>query len=186
MRAAATTGWPNVAGYRDNKAYVYANWSASKPAPCRSLPQGNAVPASVPTQTEMSWNNERFAPPLRTFFTVDNGFKAQGIGSSTMAPGGIDVYMSAAIPGWRTSLLALSLIRGVVYRLPLATDGRSVMNPPVELFPTANRYRDIALNPDGTTFYLATGSRGPEPRYVGCASPARESREHFRVQVRGK
>jgi PQQ-dependent dehydrogenase (s-GDH family) len=164
-------GWPNVAGYRDNKSYVYANWSASKPAPCRSLPQGNAVPASVPTQSEMSWNNERFAPPLRTFFTVDNGFKAQGIGSSTMAPGGIDVYMSAAIPGWRTSLLALSLIRGVVYRLPLATDGRSVMNPPVELFPTANRYRDIALNPDGTTFYLATDPEGPNRDTSGAPRP---------------
>ena len=154
-------GWPNVAGYRDNKAYVYANWSASKPTPCQSLPPGNAVPASVPTQTEMSWNNERFAPPLRTFFTVDNGFKAQGIGSSTMAPGGIDIYTSATIPNWRTSLLALSLIRGMVYRLSLAQDGRSVVNPPIELFPTANRYRDIALNPDGRTFYLATDPEGP-------------------------
>ena len=27
-------GWPNVAGYRDGKTYVYANWSASKPTPC--------------------------------------------------------------------------------------------------------------------------------------------------------
>ena len=88
-----------------------------------------------------------------------------------MAPGGIDIYLSGAIPGWRTSLLALSLIRGVVYRLPLGNDGRSVMNPPVELFPTANRYRDIALNPDGTTFYLATDPEGPNRDTSGAPRP---------------
>jgi PQQ-dependent dehydrogenase (s-GDH family) len=154
-------GWPNVAGYRDDKTYVYANWSASKPAPCSTLPAGNAVPASVPTQTETAWNSDRFAPPLRTFFTVDSTYTAQGIGSATMAPGGIDIYTADAIPGWRNSLLALSLIRGVVYRLKLSTDGRSVIGAPVETFPTANRYRDIALNPEGRTIYLATEPEGP-------------------------
>jgi PQQ-dependent dehydrogenase (s-GDH family) len=154
-------GWPNVAGYRDDKTYVYANWSASKPTPCSTLPQGNAIPPSVPTQTETAWNNAHFAPPLRTFFTIETGSYVQGIGSATMAPGGIDIYTSSAIPGWRNSLLALSLIRGVVYRLMLAADGRSITTPPVELFPTANRYRDIALNPDGRTFYLATDPEGP-------------------------
>src|SRR4029453_2525229 len=63
-------GWPNIAGYRDEKSYVYANWSASKGPACRDLPPGNAVPASVPTQNESAWNDPRFAPPLRTFFTV--------------------------------------------------------------------------------------------------------------------
>jgi PQQ-dependent dehydrogenase (s-GDH family) len=164
-------GWPNVAGYRDNKTYVYANWSASKPAPCSTLPPGNAVPGSVPTQPETAWNNERFTPPLRTFFTVDTGFNAQAIGSATMAPGGIDIYTSAAIPGWRHSLLALSLIRGVVYRLMLSSDGRSVSGPPVELFPTANRYRDIAVNPDGRTIYLATDPEGPSRDVAGAPRP---------------
>ena len=161
-------GWPNVAGYRDGKTYVYANWSASK-TPCPTLPPGNAVPASVPTQTEMSWNNPRFAPPLRTFFTIDTGKYVQGIGSATMAPGGIDIYTGTAIPGWRNSLLALSLIRGVVYRLMLSPDGRSVAGPPSELFPTANRYRDIAVNPDGLTFYLATDPEGPNRDAAGSA-----------------
>jgi PQQ-dependent dehydrogenase (s-GDH family) len=164
-------GWPNVAGYRDNKTYVYANWSASKPTPCRTLAPGNAVPASVPAQTEMSWNNERFTPPLRTFFTVETGYKAQGIGSATMAPGGIDIYPSSTIPNWRGSLLALSLIRGVVYRMALAPDGRSVAGAPVELFATANRYRDIALNPDGQTFYLATDPEGPSRDASGAPRP---------------
>jgi len=159
-------GWPNVAGYRDGKTYVYANWSASKPTPCPALPAGNAIPASVPTQAEMSWNNPGFAPPLRTFFTIETGAYVQAIGSATMAPGGIDVYTGTAIPGWRTSLLALSLIRGVVYRLTLAPDGRSVTQTS-ELFPTANRYRDVALNPDGRTIYLATDPEGPNRDAAG-------------------
>jgi PQQ-dependent dehydrogenase (s-GDH family) len=171
IEAGRNYGWPNVAGYRDDKTYVYANWSASKPTPCSALPPGNAVPASVPSQKEMAWNNERFTPPLRTFFTVETGYNAQGIGSATMAPGGIDLYTSAAIPGWRNSLLALSLIRGVVYRLKLAGDGRSATGAPIELFPTANRYRDIAINPDGRTIYLATDPEGPSRDASGAPRP---------------
>jgi PQQ-dependent dehydrogenase (s-GDH family) len=165
-------GWPNVAGYRDDKSYVYANWSASAPQSCRSLPPGGgATPASVPTQSETAWNNPRFTPPLRTFFTVDTGYDLRGIGSATIAPGGIDLYTSDAIPGWRNSLLVLSLIRGVVYRLSLATDGRSVVGAPIELFPTANRYRDVALNPDGRTIYLATDPDGPSRGPSGAQRP---------------
>jgi glucose/arabinose dehydrogenase len=117
----------------------------------------------------MSWNNPSFAPPLRTFFTIETGTYAPGIGSATMAPGGIDIYMGTAIPGWQNSLLALSLIRGVVYRMKLAPDGKSVAGATVEIFPTANRYRDIALNPDGKTIYLATDPEGPNRDASGSA-----------------
>ena len=86
-----------------------------------------------------------------------------------MAPGGIDIYMGTAIPGWQNSLLALSLIRGVVYRMKLAPDGKSVAGATVEIFPTANRYRDIALNPDGKTIYLATDPEGPNRDASGSA-----------------
>ena len=120
-------GWPNITGYRDDKSYTYANWSASKGPACRDVPPGNAVPASVPTQNESAWNDPRFAPPLRTFFTVETGYDIRGLGSATIAPGGIDVYTSNVIPGWRNSLLALRVIRGAVYRLKLSDDGRSVM-----------------------------------------------------------
>jgi len=90
-------------------------------------------------------------------------------GSATMAPGGIDIYTSSAIPRWRTSLLALSLIRGVVYRMKLMPDGKSVADATVEILPTANRYRDIALNPDGRTIYLATDPEGPSRDPSGSA-----------------
>jgi PQQ-dependent dehydrogenase (s-GDH family) len=154
-------GWPNVAGYRDDKSYVYANWSKSAPQPCASLSRGAAVPASVPTQAETAWNDPRFMAPLRTFFTVENGYDLRTIGSATIAPGGIDYYAGSAIPGWNRSLLALSLIRGAVYRLSLAADGQSIQGPAVEMFRSGNRYRDIAINPDGRTLYVATDVIGP-------------------------
>ena len=163
-------GWPNVAGYKDDKAYVYANWSASTPTPCAKLPPGNAIPASVPQKTESSFNNPQFMPPLRTFFTVETGYDLNRIGNATIAPGGVDVYTGDAIPGWKNSLLVLSLIRGAVYRLPLAADGRSVKEPPTELFRTTNRYRDVALNPDGRTIYLATDPSGPNRDPSGVAN----------------
>jgi hypothetical protein len=71
------------------------------------------------------------------------------------------------MPGWRNSLLALSLVRGTVYRLPLAPDGRSVTGTPLELFQTANRYRDIAISSDGLTIYLATDPTGPHRNAAG-------------------
>jgi PQQ-dependent dehydrogenase (s-GDH family) len=172
LEAGRNYGWPNVAGYRDDKAYVYANWSASKPTACASLPPGgpNTIPASVPQQKESAFNDPRFTPPLRTFFTVETGYDLSRIGNATIAPGGLDVYTSDAIPGWKNSLLALSLIRGAVYRLQLAADGRSVQGAPSELFKAANRYRDIALNPDGRTIYLATDPSGPSRDSAGVVS----------------
>jgi len=96
-------GWPIVAGYKDDKAYVYANWSASAPQPCASLPRaGDAIPASVPTQTERSWNDPRFMPPLRTFFTVETGYDLRTIGSATIARsyGGIDAACPISKREW--------------------------------------------------------------------------------------
>ena len=171
IEAGRNYGWPNVAGYKDDKAYVFANWSASSPEPCVSLPRrGDLIPPSVPTQTESAFNNPQFTPPLRTFFTVETGYDLGTIGSGTIAPGGVDVYTGEGIPGWKNSLLVLSLIRGAVYRLSLAPDGRSVQGPPAELFKSANRYRDIALNPDGRTLYLATDVSGPSRNAAGVVT----------------
>jgi len=172
LEAGRNYGWPNVAGYKDDKAYVYANWSASSPTPCTKLPPGggNAPPSSVPQQAESVFTDPRFTPPLRTFFTVDTGYDLSRLGSATIAPGGLDVYTSDAIPGWKNSLLVLSLVRGAVFRLPLSTDGRSVKEPPSELFKTMNRYRDIALNPDGRTIYLAADPSGPHRDAAGVVT----------------
>ena len=77
-------------------------------------------------QPESSFTNPAFTPPVHTFFTVDTPPDGQ-LGRATIAPGGIDIVVRGkGVPGWNDSLLVLSMVRGVVYRLPLAPmDGRA-------------------------------------------------------------
>lgn len=161
--AGANYGWPHVAGYRDDRTYVYANWSKSVDPPCASLKFSEyGVPPSVPRQKESEWKGV-FQPPIRTFFTPDAGFNPQTGGNSTIAPSSLELYSSAranGIPGWANSLLLPGMTRGRVYRMKLSDDGRSVVGANEELFRTQNRYRDLAIGRDSRTFYLATDPEG--------------------------
>jgi PQQ-dependent dehydrogenase (s-GDH family) len=165
IEAGKNYGWPRVAGYRDDQSYVYAHWAESKPEPCSSLlgingNDINAIPKSVPVEKETSWNHPDFKEPLKTFFTVANGYDWKVSGSATVAPSGIGIYTANAIPGWANSLLLTSLSKGRVYRLKLSADGQSVAGEPIEYFRTVNRYRDIVVGPDNRTFYVATDMQG--------------------------
>ena len=152
-------GWPHVAGYRDDRGYVYANWLQSKGTPCTSLEFDEFTPPpSVPRQKESEWAGT-FEPPLRTFFTVAENYDLKA-GSGTIAAGGIDVYSAPAIPGWANSILLPGMTMGRVYRLKVSDDGRSIVGNHEELFRTGNRYRDIAMGPDQRTFYVVTDNDG--------------------------
>lgn len=157
IEAGKNYGWPYVAGYQDDHAYVYANWSAAT-VPCPSLKwDANVAPMTVPQQKESAWYSPDFVPPIQTFFTVpaDYDFKS---GNATIAPSGIDIYTvrTGGIPGWASSVLVTSLIRGVVYRVKLNEGGTGVDGEPVAYFRQDDRYRDLALTPDGQTIYVAT------------------------------
>ena len=156
-------GWPHVAGYVDDQAYVYGNWSASRPTACSALAfDTNAIPDSVPQQSEGLWNHPDFRPPLQTLFTVSNDYDFETQGGVTIAPSSLDIYIAreGGIAEWGDSLLVPGMIKGRMYRQPLARDGRSAMGDPVELFRTVNRYRDLAIHPDGRTIYIATDTGG--------------------------
>jgi len=175
-------GWPNVAGYRDNQAYVYANWSASSNPTCQSLTYSDfEIPQSVPRSAETSFLDARFVPPMRTFFTVADGYNfidpkcADGsryyICWPTIAASSADVYTSLAIPGWWNSVLVTALKTGTVYRVPLDLTGL-IAGEPVPLFRTINRYRDTALGADGRTFYVATDVAGNTADLTGAPTNA--------------
>jgi PQQ-dependent dehydrogenase (s-GDH family) len=163
--AGGNYGWPLIAGYQDDQSYVYANWSASSPEPCPSL-TFNVFnpPPSVPRQKESDTHLQHFMPPVKTFFTVPNGYDLRTLGNATTAPAGMKVYTSRAIPGWRDSLLLATMISGVVFRIPLTDDPRNPVGAPVAYFKTGNRYRDIIVAPDGLRFYVLTD---PDGRTVG-------------------
>jgi PQQ-dependent dehydrogenase (s-GDH family) len=165
IQAGKDYGWPYVAGYRDDRVYVYANWSRSTPAPCPSLKFNDIVaPPSVPQQKETAWNAPNFVPPLRTFFTVGPEYKFGTQGNATIAPSGIDVYTtgSGGIPGWSRSVLVTGLIRGTVYRVKLNDAGDAAAGPTLEYFKARDRYRDVLVAPDGRTVYVATDATSQE------------------------
>ena len=70
---------------------------------------------------------------------------------------GLDVYSSPTIPGWNPSILVASLVSGAIYRIPLGT---TVPERPLTYFKAQDRYRDIAIAPDGRRIYAVTTPRG--------------------------
>ena len=167
LEAGKNYGWPFVAGYQDDQGYDYGNWSAAEN--CDPLEFSDfEIPASVPVQAESAWNHPDFVPPLTTFGTVADGYNfkiaecapQEWICWPTVAPTGATVYVEQenGVPGWSTSLLVTALKTGTVYRMALSADGRSLSGEPIPYFKTINRYRDVAVGPDGRTFYVITDS----------------------------
>lgn len=155
IRAGGNYGWPYVAGYQDDRSYVFANWSASSPQPCASLTLNSSPPASVPQQKETSWKHPDFVPPLQSFFAVGPEYDFGKRGSAAIAASGLDVYTSPTIPGWANSVLVASLKFGAVFRVKLSPDGTAAVGKPVAYFTSENRFRDIAISPDGREIFVS-------------------------------
>lgn len=151
-------GWPRVAGYQDDQAYVFANWSQSSPTPCEDLPfNANQAPPSVPTFPESEWSHPDFVPPIQTFYTMPAGFT----GIATIAASGLDIYTDRdGIPGWANSLLVAGLTQGAFFRMKLTGDGLAVDGEPETVLKSTNRMRDMAIAPDGRRFYVVTDNEG--------------------------
>jgi PQQ-dependent dehydrogenase (s-GDH family) len=164
-------GWPYVAGYRDDKAYVYANWSASSPTPCAELFYStDVIPESVPQQRESDWT-EPMVEPIYTIGTVDSGHNfndrkcADGrmyyVCWPTVANSSLSYYPARpdGIPGWSDSLVMTNLKDGTVYHLTLRGGGTAI-DTVTALWKAQNRYRDTAFSPDGLSIYVVTDSAG--------------------------
>lgn len=71
---------------------------------------------------------------------------------------GLDLYTHSLVPGWRKSLIATSLKWGRLVRLKLDQAGTAVVpiggQDTVSYFGSTNRYRDLALSPDGKDMYV--------------------------------
>jgi PQQ-dependent dehydrogenase (s-GDH family) len=161
VTAGRNYGWPFVAGFKDDQAYVYANWSQSAPAPCQSLTFDRVTaPPSVPQLEESAWQHPDFTPPLVTLYTVPADYDLVVHGNATVAPSSVAVYTSPAIPGWAASILVTGLRTGALYRVKLSGDGRAAAGSPLAYFRGGNRYRDVAISPDGRSVYLSTDNWG--------------------------
>ena len=78
--------------------------------------------------------------------------------------------------GWTDSLLITSLKQGTVYRVPLSPDGTTIDGDVAPLFKTTNRYRDVAVKPDGRAFYVITDAQGSTASLDGGATSSLENK----------
>lgn len=172
-------GWPHVAGMRDDKAYEYARWAEAS-TPCSALRFSDlAIDPTVPRQAESAYS-VAFIEPIATLFTVPTGYNFEDpackgvhfICWPTVAASSVEFYGAApetrarerapgtGIPGWDAVLLVTSLKRGSLYVVPLDATRKTRVGPVARYFQSHNRYRDVAVHPDGRTIYIATVSSG--------------------------
>ena len=169
LKPGGNYGWPDVAGFRDDKAYVYADWSK---APASQRYTGRDIPAGIPQSKETDFTEE-IVEPLATYFTVDDDYDFAGncgwICNPTIAPGSIQYYEGGAggIPEWDNSLLIPTLKHGTLYVQKLSEDGLSVDGLPTAWFHTQNRYRDVAVAPDKKRVFIGTDAFGTTSEIYG-------------------
>jgi PQQ-dependent dehydrogenase (s-GDH family) len=167
--AGGNYGWPHVAGFRDDMAYQYAEWSEAT-VPCETLTFSDIViDPSVPRTDETAWT-EPMQDPLATLFTVpsDWNFEDPACGGvnyicwPTVAASSIEAYRpeGGGIDGFDNALLITTLKGGSLFRVPLTADGLAAAGPMERYFRTENRYRDTAVRPDGRTIFIATDIDG--------------------------
>ncbi|MBU3678205.1 MAG: T9SS type A sorting domain-containing protein [Candidatus Kapabacteria bacterium] len=113
--------------------------------------------------------NDALKDPLWSWCAAPQPTTDKYLDWCTVAPSDGVYYASDAIPGWKNSLLVVTLKDGVdtdkeVYQFALSPDGRSIL-PGTSERPNPRRYfsgdqdtngrlRDIAVSPDGMKIYL--------------------------------
>lgn len=167
-------GWPWIAGDTDNLNYQYTRWFEANNCNTISYVEN---PQYVPTGS--SFTRERNAPdnvknifekPMKSVYTTCGSQSvmqcqvANGgwLKFPTIAPSSIEYYelnIGKGVPGWYPSLLVATLRRGTLYRYKLDPSGTTIISDSIPYFASANRYRDIAMSPDGK-IYIITDSVG--------------------------
>lgn len=169
LEAGGNYGWPHVAGFQDDQAYMYANYS--KAENCLSLKwDPNHIPLGVPVQKETDWKASDFKAPIKTFFTVKDGYSYNDANCGkdsayicwpTISPSSVAYYpMNGVIKSWRNSIIISSLKNGAIYRILLNADMKNVQGDVAKYFHTANRYRMVVVSPDTRKIYVATDNFG--------------------------
>jgi PQQ-dependent dehydrogenase (s-GDH family) len=163
--ASKNYGWPQLAGYYDNMAYAYCNWSSAAVCDAGAFSDNGCAAGVTPITEYQSYPNgtpANFMPPIGTYNSTTSTNPLGGFLTwPTVAPASIDIYELNKIPNWGRSLLIPTLKKGTIYRAKLAPDGNSVVGDTYEIFHSSNdRYRDVALDPDGITFYAITDNSG--------------------------
>lgn len=159
-------GHPLVIGYADgNYDGLAAGVSNHQDGPGK---WHTAYPLIVSEKENAKTIGADYRDPLVTLYPNTNAFlnnlfnKLSAGGGDQQwpseAPSSIAVYTADAIPGWKNSLLLPTLKGGKLIRLKLNAEGEKIVSDTICYFKRKERYRDIALSPDGKKIYLAVDS----------------------------
>ncbi|MDR1609179.1 MAG: PQQ-dependent sugar dehydrogenase [Deltaproteobacteria bacterium] len=160
-------GWPLIAGYQDDQAYGFIDWS--KVPGCEKTAGDVYLPSDQPIEKETKWDRKDFKEPARTFYTVPSSYNFKDpkfgalayLGWATIAPSSLDYYPpDGPIKAWQNSIIISALKNGAIYRLPLSGDVKQVQGDILKYFHTQNRYRQVLLSLDGRSIYVITDSSG--------------------------
>jgi PQQ-dependent dehydrogenase (s-GDH family) len=160
-------GWPLIAGYPDDQAYAYINWSAVEG--CDKIDGSVYLPPDQPSEKETKWDRKDYKEPVRTFYTMPSAYNFQDakfgalayLGWATIAPASLDYYPAdGPIKAWQNSIVISSLKNGALYRVPLSADRKQAQGDIVKYFHTRNRYRQVLISPDGKSIYVITDKTG--------------------------
>lgn len=170
IEAGGNYGWPYIAGYQDNQAYRYINYSQVEN--CEKAPSfdGINLPKGIDVegQQEMDAILNNFKAPQKTFFTVPTGYnfndpKCNGdyVCWPTVATTSIAYYpKEGKIKSLQNSLLVIGVKIGSLYQLPLDGNSKQVQGEVLAHFRSDNRYRMVLVSPDTTKIYVATDNAG--------------------------
>lgn len=172
-------GHPRIQGYAADGNYnnCYASTATNDPDGGGPIPTQNTSLPFITDEAADAATITNYQDPIFTFFPAPNGpdgtagtirniylTNPNNAGWPSIAPSGMDLYTGTKIPGWKNSLLLTSLKRGYMMRIKLNADGSAVMPTAsfdtVTVFNTQNRFRDIALSPDGGTIYASIDKKG--------------------------
>lgn len=162
-------GWPRVAGFKDDQAYLYINWSE---APEGVDTNTNPLPDTVPQFPETEFEGD-MVDPIATYFTVEDDYPIGQICGyicdPTVAPSSVFYYEAGedGIAEWDNSLLIPTLKHGTLYVQHLSEDGQQADGLPQAWLSTQNRYRDVIVSPDGRSVFIATDAFGSAAQKFG-------------------
>jgi len=167
-------GWPFIAGYRDDAGFEhcrkqsicglgngYENQAYNEYNECDWVyNNGNSTDVSAKYGETLFPEPSNFKEPIANYNSGSSSTPTGGyLTWPSVAPSSIDIYEGTIIP-WGKSILIPSLKLGTIYRYELDVTGQNVVGNPTVFHSSIDRYRDIAVSPDGKTIYAIIDSDG--------------------------
>jgi len=163
-------GHPLVIGFATDNNYNSSR-AGLRPRTSPPPPNGNQLPLIVNETNNSTTIGAKYRDPIVSFYpgaqaTINGIYMTNTPGNISWpseAPSGIDIYTNSMIPGWKNSLIIGSLKGGRIIRMNLNSTGTNTapngnFNDTNTLFRSVNRFRDIAISPDGKSIFTVIDS----------------------------